>query len=101
MTNFTFTLSTGKLTVAATKYKLAPRSAPFAATLDGRPAEAWATEGRGSAYIYFRQNDVLHYAKVEAEHIAAARASLVIESEGYAPATVPAKKARRAAKVSV
>jgi hypothetical protein len=104
MTNFTFTLSTGKLTVAATKYKIAPRSAPFAATLDGQPAEAWTTEGRGSAYIYFRQNDVLHYAKVLATDTVAARTSLVIESEGFAPDSAPvtaAKKSRRSAKVSV
>ena len=100
MTNFILTLSTGKFTVAATKYKIAPRLAPFAATLDGKPADAWTTEGRGSAYIYFRQNDVLHYAKVDAKHITPARASLVIESEAFAP-VAPAKKSRRSAKVSV
>lgn len=104
MTNFILSLSTGKITVAATKYKTAPRSAPFAATLDGKPADAWTTEGRGSAYIYFRQNDVLHYAKVDAQHLPVARASLVIESEGFTPEnapTAPAKKSRRSAKVSV
>lgn len=104
MTNFTLSLSTGKLAVIATKYKTAPRSAPFAATLDGQPADAWTTEGRGSAYIYFRQNDVLHYVKVDAKHLPAARTGLVIESEGFAPDSAPVaavKKSRRSAKVSV
>ena len=85
MTNFTLILSTGTLKVAATKYSAAPRSAPFKATLDGKPAEAWTTEGRGSNYIYFRQGDALHYAKVLATDTVAARAGLVIESEGYLP----------------
>lgn len=104
MTNFTLTLSTGKLAVSATKYKTAPRSAPFAATLDGKPAEAWTTEGKGSAYIYFRQNEVLHYAKVTTTEKAAAQSSLVIESEGYKPESkpvAPSKKVRRLTKAMI
>jgi hypothetical protein len=95
MTNFTLILSTGKQTVAATKYNVVPKSAPFAATLDGKPADAWTTEGRGSAYIYFRQNEVLHYAKVLATDLVAARTGLVIESEGYAATAAAPVKAKR------
>jgi len=91
MTNFTLTLSTGTQKVAATKYAHAPRSAPFAATLDGKPADAWTTEGRGSAYIYFKDGATLYYVKVLATDTVAARTSLVIESEGYAPKVVKPK----------
>jgi hypothetical protein len=94
MTNFTLILSTGQQTVAATKYKVAPKAAPFAAMLDGKPAEAWTTEGRGSSYIYFRQDDVLHYVKVLATDTVAARTSLVIESEGYVAKPAVARKPR-------
>ena len=104
MTTFTFTLSTGTQKVAATKYAHAPRSAPFVATLDGKPTDAWTTEGRGSAYIYFKEGATLYYVKVLATDTVAARTSLVIESEGFAPDRAPvtaAKKSRRSAKVSV
>ncbi|KIQ20555.1 hypothetical protein RT97_28310 [Variovorax paradoxus] len=85
MTNFILTLSTGTQKVAATKYKTAPRSAPFVATLDGKPADAWTTEGRGSAYIYFKDGATLYYVKVLATDTVAAKTSLVIETEGYTP----------------
>jgi len=84
MTNFILTLTTGKQTVAGTKYNVAPKAEPFKATLDGKPAEAWTTEGRGSAYIYVRQDGVLHYMKVLATDTVAARNGLVVESEEYA-----------------
>jgi hypothetical protein len=91
MTNFIFTLSTGTQKVAATKYAHAPRSAPFVAMLDGEPTDAWTTEGRGSAYIYFKDGATLYYVKVLATDTVAAKTNLVIESEGYAPRVVRPK----------
>ena len=83
--NFTLKTSTGVQVVTATKYNVRPRSAPFKATLDGRATDAWTTEGRGAAYLYWLRGDDLFYAKVLATDLIAARVGLVIESEGYAP----------------
>lgn len=94
--HFTLKTSTGVQTVTATKYNVRPRSAPFKATLDGRATDAWTTEGRGSAYLYWLRGDDLFYAKVLATDLVAARVGLVIESEGYAPKTSATAKPKPA-----
>ncbi|RYF48921.1 MAG: hypothetical protein EOO27_34585 [Comamonadaceae bacterium] len=99
MTNFVLILSTGKLNVTGTKYNAAPRSAPFKATYNGKPTDAWTTGGRGSNYIYFKADGELHYAKVLEMDASAARDGLAVESEDYAAKFQPAPAKARTRRV--
>lgn len=102
MTNFNLTIGAPSATrlsnIAATKYNVAPRTNEFKAIVNGVESPAWTTEGRGSAYIYFKQGDTLYYVKVTGPgELIAARQQLIVTTDEWeeTQTTKPATPKRR------
>ncbi len=113
MTNFNLTIgapsSTRLSNVAASKYTIAPKAAPFKATVNGVECPAWTTDGKGKSqvvncYLYFKQGDTLYYVKMTGPgELAAARQSLIVTTDEWeeTQTTAPAKpKRQRVAKAT-
>ncbi|MDM0103757.1 hypothetical protein QTH97_02345 [Variovorax sp. J22R24] len=88
MPNFNITIGAPSATrlsnVSASKYNVAPRTNEFKCTVNGVEQPAWTTEGRGSHYLYFKQDDTLYYVKVTGPgELTAARQSLIVTTDAY------------------
>lgn len=86
--NFNLTIgapsSTRISNVSASKYNIAPRTNEFKAIVNGVESPAWTTEGRGSHYLYFKQDDTLYYVKMSGPgELTAARQALVVTTDAY------------------
>lgn len=108
MKKFIIAIAGATRTVNANEYSVSPKTGEFEATVNGAPAKAWTTSGKGKSsvnnhYVYFKTQDGLFYFKSDASEVLEARKGFaadtiqseakVVETSAVTPAEAPKEMA--------